>query len=141
MFCDSDVGLTENVPDKVEIFDVIRAGFVRAREFYESDILNLTELVRFERLFDLYSFKDLNEENIRSSGYVLDSIEAAIWSLINTSNYRDCILKAVNLGGDTDTIAAIAGGLAGLFYGYEDIPEDWRNSIMRKEWILDMCDF
>ena len=59
---------------------------------------------------------------IHSSGYVVDSIEAAAWCLISTESYGECILKAVNLGDDTDTVAAIAGGLAGLFYGVENIP-------------------
>ena len=139
-FCDSDYAESENTSDRGEIIGVIGAGIARAKEYYEIDLMNQTELVRFERLFDICSFKDLKEENIRSTGYVLDSIEAAIWSLINTDNYKDCILKAVNLGDDTDSVAAIAGGLAGLFYGYESIPEDWRNSIMRKEWIEELCD-
>ena len=54
--------------------------------------------------------------------------------------YRDCVLLAVNLGFDTDTTAAIAGGLAGLYYGYDAIPEDWLNKIARREWIEDLCD-
>jgi len=70
---------------------------------------------------------------------VVDSFEAAIWCLINTDNYKDAILKAVNLGSDTDTVAAIAGGLAGLYYGYESIPKDWKNAIRRREWIEELC--
>ena len=54
----------------------------------------------------------------RISGYVIDSFEAAIWCLITTDSYEECMLKAVNLDEDTDTVAAIAGGLAGLYYGY-----------------------
>ena len=49
------------------------------------------------------------------------------------------MLKAVNLGEDTDTVAAIAGGLAGLYYGYEAIPQEWIAVIKRKEWIEDLC--
>lgn len=49
------------------------------------------------------------------------------------------MLKAVNLGDDTDTVAAIAGGLAGLYYGYEAIPREWLAVIKRKEWIEDLC--
>ena len=50
------------------------------------------------------------------------------------------MLKAVNLGDDTYTVAAIAGGLAGLYYGYEDIPKDWLAVIKKRKWIEGMCE-
>lgn len=71
---------------------------------------------------------------------MVDSIEAAAWCLISTESYGECILKAVNLGDDTDTVAAIAGGLAGLFYGVENIPTEWLGVIARREWIEEMCE-
>jgi ADP-ribosylglycohydrolase len=49
------------------------------------------------------------------------------------------VLKAVNLGSDTDTVAAIAGGLAGVLYGYDDIPKKWRHTLARRDYIEDMC--
>lgn len=67
-------------------------------------------------------FRDVPEEEISITGYVIDSIEAAVWCLITTDSYKERMLKEVNLGDDTDTVAAIAGGLAGLYYGYEAIP-------------------
>ena len=76
---------------------------------------------------------------IESSGYVVDSIEAAVWCLIQTDSMKDCLLKAVNLGRDTDTIAAIAGGLAGLYYEYRNIPESWLDKIQKRVWIEEMC--
>lgn len=79
-------------------------------------------------------------DEISSSGYVVSSLEASIWSLMTTSNYRDCVLKAVNLGKDTDTVAAIAGGLAGLYYGYEDIPKEWIEKIVRRDYIEKLCE-
>ena len=60
--------------------------------------------------------------------------------LLNTDNYKDCVLKAVNLGGDTDTIAAIAGGLAGLMYGYESIPQEWLDTLLKREEIEELCE-
>ena len=54
--------------------------------------------------------------------------------------WLDGMLKAVNLGDDTDTVAAIAGGLAGLYYGYEEIPKDWLVVIKKREWIEGMCE-
>lgn len=77
---------------------------------------------------------------IKSSGYVVSSLEAAIWCLLTTNSYSRCILKAVNLGGDTDTIAAIAGGLAGALYGMDSIPQKWINTLKRKDYIENMCE-
>lgn len=57
---------------------------------------------------------------------------------MHTNSYKDCVLKAVNLGGDTDTIAAIAGGLAGTLYGYENILAGWISSLQAKN-IIDNC--
>ena len=80
------------------------------------------------------------EDEIKSTGYVVDTLEASIWCILHTDNYKDCVLKAVNLGGDTDTIAAVSGGLAGIIYGYEDIPIKWINNLQRKD-IIDSCLF
>lgn len=92
----------------------------------------------YSRIRDIYK---LTRDDIKSTGYVVDTLEAALWCLYHTNNYRDCVLTAVNLGGDTDTIAAVAGGLAGLLYGCSSngIPEEWINQIVRKEWIDQLC--
>ena len=79
-------------------------------------------------------------DNIRSTGYVVDTLEAAIWCVLTTDGYRECVLKAVNLGDDTDTVAAVAGGLAGALYGYEDIPKKWLTTLKRKDYIEEMCE-
>lgn len=71
-----------------------------------------------------YRLKSLAQ--IQSSGYVVHSLEAALWCFDRTDNFRDGCLKAANLGGDTDTIAAIYGQLAGAYYGESGIPEEWR---------------
>ena len=83
------------------------------------------------------ALRDLKENDIRSSGYVVDTLEAAIWCFLNTENYKACVLKAVNLGDDTDTVGAVAGGLAGLYYGLEDIPEVWVEILPKREWIIE----
>ena len=98
-----------------------------------------TEYQYFARIFD-ENFDKLSVDEIKSSGYVVDSLEAAIWCLLNTNNYKDCVLKAVNLGGDTDTIAAIAGGLAGALYGYDAIPKEWLDTLQCKDYLEKMCE-
>lgn len=80
------------------------------------------------------------EDEIKSTGYVVDTLESSIWCILHTDNYKDCVLKAVNLGGDTDTIAAVAGGLAGIIYGYSNIPTEWVNNLQAKN-IIDNCLF
>lgn len=108
--------------------------------FYEKDDRYSGELKRYDRLRDLIRFAGTPEDDIRSSGYVVDSLEAAIWSLLKTDNFKDCLLQAVNLAHDADTVGAIAGGLAGLYYGYGSIPKDWLDVIKRREWIEERCE-
>ena len=79
-----------------------------------------------------------NEKNIYSTGYVIDSLEAALWAFMNTNNYSDAIFKAINLGGDTDTIAALTGGLAGIHYGLHSIPNNWIQCLAHRNEIVDL---
>lgn len=97
------------------------------------------ECNHYIRLFDGGFFKT-TEKEIRSTGYVVDTLEAALWCLMTTNTYAECVLKAVNLGDDTDTVAAVAGGLAGALYGYDSIPQDWRNTLIKREYIEEMCE-
>ena len=92
----------------------------------------------YDRLFK--NIQSLKMSDIKSSGYVVDTLEAAIWCLLTTDNYKDCVLKAVNLGDDTDTVAAVAGGLAGALYGIEDIPDKWLEKLGARDYIEKMCD-
>jgi ADP-ribosyl-[dinitrogen reductase] hydrolase len=81
----------------------------------------------------------LGEKKIESGGYVLHTLEASIWCLLTTDNFADAVLKAVNLGFDTDTTGAVTGGLAGLLYGYDSIPKVWLNTLARKDDIEDLA--
>lgn len=92
----------------------------------------------YNRLF-MCNIKVFDVDDIISSGYVVDTLEAAIWSLLTTDNYKDCVLNAVNLGSDTDTVGAVAGSLAGALYGIENIPNNWINELKAKNYIEDMC--
>ena len=81
-----------------------------------------------------------SREEIRGSGYVADSLEAAFWCFASTESYRECILRAANLGDDADTTAAIAGQIAGAYYGFEAIPEHWREQLVMRDEIVEMAD-
>lgn len=82
----------------------------------------------------------LKVNDIKSSGYIVDSLEACIWVLLQSDNYKDAIVGAINLGGDTDTIGAITGGLAGIIYGYDFIPKEWLEKIARIEYLQDIIE-
>ena len=107
----------------------IQEGLTQGFAFYESYLADKENLHYYDRLKDLEAFKSLPADKIKSTGYVVDALEAAVWSLITTDSFDQALLKAVNLGDDTDTVGAIAGGLAGLYYGYDSIPEDWLSAM------------
>lgn len=90
------------------------------------------EMPNFGRLL-AGDIESLPEEAIASDGYVLHTLEAAVWCFLTTGSYREAVLKAVNLGWDTDTTAIVTGGLAGVHYGLDAVPQDWRDTIVRKE--------
>lgn len=78
-------------------------------------------------------------EQVKSSGYVRDSYEAAFWAFENTLDFRECIILAANLAGDADTVAAIAGQIAGRVYGMEGIPAEWLDKLAWRERIETMA--
>jgi len=113
-------------------------GLENIRQIYSTSKYAL-EIPHFSRVFS-GEIDKLPLEEIRSSGYVIDTLEASLWCLLNSSNYAEAVLKAVNLGGDTDTTAAVTGGLAGIYYGMENIPSEWVEQIARKQDIIDLAE-
>jgi len=101
-------------------------------EYLRTQKFNPDELDLFKRVLDR-SLVKATEDSILSSGYVLHTLEASLWCFLNSDSYNSAVLKAVNLGGDTDTTACVTGGLAGLYYGAEEIPSNWQSSIARAE--------
>jgi ADP-ribosylglycohydrolase len=89
------------------------------------------QFLNFQRLLD-GKLAQLNESDIASSGYVVHTLEAALFCLLTTTSFTDCVLRAVNLGSDTDTTGCVAGGLAGLAYGVSAIPREWIAALARK---------
>lgn len=93
---------------------------------------------------DMYSrllsndISQLKIDDINSSGYIIDTLEASFWCLLKNNTYEDTIIEAVNLGQDTDTIAAVAGSMAGIIYGINNIPSRWIYKLQKKDYIFDM---
>jgi ADP-ribosylglycohydrolase len=100
-------------------------------EFLANKKFNPVEIQLFDRVLK-NDISKYSEVNIHSSGYVLDSLQASLWCFLNSNSYEETVLKAVNLGEDTDTTGAISGGLAGIYYGIENIPKKWIEVLVRK---------
>jgi ADP-ribosyl-[dinitrogen reductase] hydrolase len=86
------------------------------------------------------SFKRKGEDEIRGSGYVVESLEAALWAFHNSGSFEEGALLAVNLGDDADTTGAVYGQIAGAFYGESSIPESWREKLTFREKIEGFAD-
>ena len=106
---------------------------------HRSEIAGRKELGFFDRVLS-GNIHHGGVREIYSSGYVIHTLEAAIWCLLTTDSYQEAVLRAVNLGEDTDTTAAVAGGLAGLSYGWDTIPSEWLESLVRRVEIEELCE-
>jgi ADP-ribosylglycohydrolase len=122
--------------DKFEIYKRLQT---EVSNHLASQSINPEEVALFDRLLN-QDIHELSAEDINSGGYVLHTLEAGIWCLLTTNSYKDAVLKAVNLGEDTDTTGAVTGGLAGLLYGYDSIPGHWVQQIARHDDILDLAE-
>lgn len=107
-----------------------------ARAYYDSPRY-ADELSHYHRLLD-GRIELLPRDRVQSTGQIVQTLEASVWCLLTTQSYEDAVLRAVNLGGDTDTIASVTGGLAGLCHGLSAIPERWRLAMARAEDIEDL---
>ena len=84
------------------------------------------------------SFK--TREEVNNSGWCVSTLEAALWAFQTTGNFRDGMIAAVNLGGDSDTIGAVYGQIAGAYYGYEAIPQEWVQAVHEVETVQKWLD-
>lgn len=83
---------------------------------------------------------DVSRDEVKSSGYVIDTLHAALWCFKNTDNFRDAILLATNLGEDADTVAAVTGQIAGAYYGISGIPIMWLDKLYETERFIELVD-
>ena len=111
----------------------VHEGIKRAAEIYSSEEY-APGAQKYSRILSP-DFASLPEREIKNSGYVVNTLECALWCLLNTESYRECILRAINFGRDTDTAACVAGALAGLLYGFDGIPHSWRETLVKSGYI------
>ena len=112
------------------LHNAIKEAVEAVEKYYfveQEEIPCVLQITGMDSLMDCVS---LNREDIESTGYVLYSLTASLWCLWNTSTY---------LGADTDTTAAITGSLAGIYYGVDGIPKEWRKELKNCKEITDIC--
>ncbi|KAK6528260.1 hypothetical protein TWF281_009507 [Arthrobotrys megalospora] len=119
----SSASSTGRTPSKQALFEKFKAF-----EFEDKSLKD-----RFAVYESLDDFENREEQLISSSGYVVHSLEAALWAFFTTDDWAEGALKVVNLGDDADTVGAIYGGLAGAYYGLEAIPEKWKVGLVEKD--------
>lgn len=132
MACFYLLEFAKKIVEGKEKYQAFKELQIEITTYFEKRKINPLEIQKFKRLL-WEDISILEEDSIKSSGYVVDTLEASIWCILTTNNYKDAVLKAVNLGLDTDTTGAVTGGMAGLIYGIDDIPVDWIYEIVKYE--------
>lgn len=130
MACGLYISIATAVLAGYDLASAYQHGIAQASPYYDQAPF-VTERSHFQRILagDLASQP---EATIQSGGYVVHTLEAALWCLLNSSSYAEAVLLAVNLGEDTDTTAAVTGGLAGLHYGLAQIPAEWLAGLAKR---------
>lgn len=107
----------------------------RAGELYERRAPDFaSQLSHYSRILG-GELPSLDEKDVYSSGYIVHTLEAAVWCFMSHENTKEVLLAAVNLGLDTDTTGTVAGGLSGAFHGMDSIPGDWTDSLAQRDMI------
>jgi ADP-ribosylglycohydrolase len=122
----------------VLLTEVYQKTQVRTKDFFTANKIAEEEQEVFSRILE-GDISTLKESDIKSDGYVIHTLEASLWSLLNTGSYEEAVLRAVNLGHDTDTTGAVTGGLAGFYYGFEAIPKEWVEVLPKLDGIETIC--
>ncbi len=125
-----------NGQDKVTAYTEMRKSVL---SLWKKIQFPIEEQAHFIRLIQ-NDIRETKIDDLKSGGYVIEVLESSILFFLQENNYRDTILSIINIGHDTDTSAAIAGGLAGLYYGFNGIPEEWINQIARKDDIENLAE-
>lgn len=93
------------------------------------------EFLKYYKRILKSNMKDLKLDEIKSTAFVVDTLESIFWCFLNTDSYDDSVIKAIHLGNDTDTIAALVGALSGIYYGYDSINKDWIKDLRRLDYL------
>lgn len=122
----------------LEKHDAYRLAREETSAFLTTQAVPADELELFHRVLT-GNIADLPETEIYSSGYVVHTLEAALWAFLTTTTYKTALLRAVNLGDDTDTVGSLTGVLAAVTYGTASIPAAWRKVLARHDDIRELA--
>ena len=100
---------------------------------YDIDVVKM-----YSRILD-NNIKNLKIDEIKSSGYIIDTLEASFWILLNSKDYKEAIIASTNIGNDTDTIGAVTGAMAGIVYGANSIPSEWTDKLVKKDYLINLA--
>ena len=106
---------------------------IKYNTYFSEETINRYERI-LKKNIDKYSL-----DEIKSTGFIIDTLEATLWVLLNTNSYNQSIIGAINLGNDTDTVGACVGGLAGIYYEFENINRTWQSDLLKYDYIVDLC--
>lgn len=109
------------------------------KQFFKDEEISEYEMKHFKRLIE-NDISIINIDEVKSDGYVINTLEASFWCLLTTKSYLDAVFKSINLGEDTDTTATVVGGIAGLMYGLDEVPNEWMNALARKNDIIELSE-
>ena len=130
--CDIYSMIIWNILDGLDKFDAYSRAVKLAGDVYSREPFS-QELEHYERVLS-WKIHEFDESEIRGSGYVVHTLEAALWAFLGSSSFEDAVRKVVSLAEDTDTTGAVVGGLAGTYYGFKAIPEEWLEKIEAREY-------
>lgn len=119
-----------NGNDKFKAYDMI--------QHLNYDMFSEYAKSKYVRILD-ENIAEVTQDDIATTGYVVSTLEAVMWSFLNSTDYNTTILKAINLGDDADTVGAILGGLLGMYYGIDSINPTWKQTLKKYDYIVDLC--
>ncbi|NJE60383.1 ADP-ribosylglycohydrolase family protein [Thermococcus sp. 21S7] len=122
-----------NLLDGMDKFEAYYKAIRATEELYSEEPF-AKELTHYERVLS-GKIHEIGRDKIRGSGYVVHTLEAALWAFLRNESFADAIKEVVSLGEDTDTTGAVTGGLAGTYYRIDNIPEDWLEKIETREYV------
>ncbi len=139
MSCMIYLKLAENLLNKMEKKVAYQKTRNEIMQLWEEISFPDIERNHFERVIQS-DIQDAKKDSIKTGGYVIESLEASLWSFLTSNSFEDAVLTSINFGHDTDTTGAITGGIVGLYYGNKNIPEFWIATLARLEDILELGD-
>lgn len=119
-----------NGKDKLASYNMVK--FLDYKEFFDEDTIEF-----YNRLLKT-NINSLRVDDLKSESYIVYTLETVLWIILNCNSTSEAIVGAINLGGDTDTIGALAGGISGILYGIEDIPSKWIDSMKNYNYLEEL---